>query len=230
MKIDIDKLLKETMDESAKENYKKVKKDPRKHIFSFRFRFKMKKLINSIEVKEESGNKSKIKFYTSRHSLRRSIALVILVAALAGGTVMGATLIRWLYNQYIEQFTDHVEIKNAKEAVSTDTGEFQKYELGYLPEGYELVSEEYDEMFQTYERTYKKEEQTLFIQQTIADKEANVTSDGRMIEEIKWGEFKGYYVPDTDYASVIVSDSNYIIIMGGNEKSKEFQKIIENLK
>lgn len=221
-----DEVWKDAFDQIAKREYEQRPIAEKEHKFSLKFRWRMRTLLKRAGKAEPVREKREVGGVPVTHvmSKRRVVCLVMLIALMAGGTVFAAEpLIRWLYNQYIEQFTDHVEIKNAKEAVSTDTGEFQKYELGYLPAGYELVSEEYDEMFQTYERMYKNQENKgLFVKQVYSNiGEPVISSNGREIQEIELEGFMGYYIPDESMPSMVLSDGTYTITISSWESKEE---------
>lgn len=221
-----DEVWKDAFDQIAKREYEQRPIAEKEHKFSLKFRWRMRTLLKRAGKAEPVREKREVGGVPVTHvmSKRRVVCLVMLIALMAGGTVFAAEpLIRWLYNQYIEQFTDHVEIKNAKEAVSTDTGEFQKYELGYLPEGYELVSEEYDEMFQTYEQIYiNQENKVLLLRQMYVDNyEPNLTSSSGEIQEVTSEELTGYYIPDQEMPSLVLSDGTYTITISSWESKEE---------
>ena len=126
---------------------------------------------------------------------------------LLGGTVVAAkTLISWLYQVTLEQREDHVKVNRYETAISENEtavteGSFQKYKLTKIPEGYELIESRTDEIFKESVEIYKNSDKKIFfLKQNGQDGNTmgNVTFDSEGMEEVNVGDFKGYYMEDTN--------------------------------
>lgn len=235
---DMDKLLKQALEEMVKEDYESRPKELPEHQFSVRFRRKMKQVFRMLESQERNGaNKSGdslLELYRPIRSKKKWIAIALLILMLVGGSVIAAEPIKqWLNGFRIEQKEDHVRIQNEEVQgdVEEDRGEFRKYRLGEVPEGYVVGTEEFDKEFQRYTSYYVKVDDVLTLKQTW-QKEGypeNLTSDTEPIEDVKINGFTGYYVEDGGIGSLIVSNGVYKLVLDGNFTKNELMKLIEKL-
>ena len=235
---DMDKLLKQALEEMVKEDYESRPKELPEHQFSVKFRRKMKQVFRMLESQEGNGaNKSSnslLELYRPIRSKRKWIALALLILMLVGGSVIAAEPIKqWLNGFRIEKTEDHVRIQNdeAQEDVGEDRGEFRKYRLTEVPEGYVVGTEEFDKEFQRYTSYYVKVDDVLTLKQTW-QKEGypeNLTSNTELIEDVKINGFTGYYVEDRGIGSLIVSNGVYKLVLDGNFTKNELMKLIEKL-
>lgn len=229
-----DDIFKNAFEQIARREYEERPVTVEEHRFSLKFRSRMRKLLPRVRI-EKSGEKSSVFgviLPAPVKSKGRVACLAALMALTVGGTAFAAEpLVRWLYGQYIEQYSDHVEVKNSQETTPIDAGEFCKYELGYVPEGYSLVSEEYDEVFQERKSVYRNQEsKSILVKQKSLDVNGTViTSDEEELEEIAVEGFSGYYIPDSEQSSVILSDGIYTITISGWVSKEELLKTAEGL-
>lgn len=236
----MDLLLKEAFEEMVTQEYENRPLDFPEHRFSLKFRIKMYRLIHRIGVKEkDSGEKTSIlELYRPIRSTRRLLLLVALILLLLGGTVVAAkTLICWLYQITLEQREDHVKVNENESIISEDEligaeGNFRKYKLTKLPEGYILMEEMSDEIFKERVEVYKNIEGyfLLFKQSgqggiTIG----NVTSDREKLEEITIDDFKGYYMEDDNVGSILLSDEHTLIELSGRFSKEELIALVEEM-
>lgn len=216
---DMDKLLEQAFEEMIKEGYDKRPKDLPRHQFSFEFRRKMKQVFQKFETQEKNGatksDDSLLELYRPIRSKRRWIAVALLILMLVGGSVIAAEpIIQWLNGFRIEQRSDHVRIQNeqVQENEGEDRGDFRKYRLMEVPEGYEVESEKFEEGFQRYSIRYiGASNNVLSLKQTWQEKgyPENLTSDAKPLEEVEMNGFTGYYVEDNGIGSLIISNGVY---------------------
>lgn len=236
---DMDKLLKQALEEMVKEDYESRPKELPEHQFSVKFRRKMKQVFRMLESQEGNGaNKSSdslLELYRPIRSKRKWIALALLILMLVGGSVIAAEPIKqWLNGFRIEKTEDHVRIQNdeAQEDVGKDRGEFRKYRLTEVPEGFTLKFEKYEEEFQKYYITYaNSEEEVLFLKQIWQENGApeNLTSDVESLEDVKVNGFTGYYIEDDKIGSIIISNGVYKVVLSGTFSREELIKLAEKL-
>lgn len=229
-------LLKDAFNQMVKEEYDRRPPNLKEHRFSLKFRWKMHRMIQDIGRKPQEADNirgdSIIELYRPVTSRRRFAVLVLLLMMLIGGTVVAAEpLIRWLYNHYIEQYTDHVKVMNQEENVSSSNTGFQKYKMD-VPEGYHLEGEEFDEIFQEYRLSYVNEEgKVFFLVQTRQENGnlGNITSGTAPLDEVKIGSFTGYYITDGSVGSLVLSDGNYMVAISGQFSKKVLMELADSL-
>lgn len=236
---DMDKLLEQAFEEMIKEGYDKRPKDLPRHQFSFEFRRKMKQVFQKFETQEKNGatksDDSLLELYRPIRSKRRWIAVALLILMLVGGSVIAAEpIIQWLNGFRIEQRSDHVRIQNeqVQENEEEDRGDFRKYRLMEVSEGYTLESEKYEKEFQKYFVTYaNSDEEVLFLKQVWQESRAseNLTSDIERLEGVKMNGFTGYYTEDNGVGSLIISNGVYKLVLDGTFSKEELIKLAEKL-
>ena len=192
-----------------------------------------------LESQERNGaNKSGdslLELYRPIRSKKKWIAIALLILMLVGGSVIAAEPIKqWLNGFRIEQKEDHVRIQNeeVQEDVEEDRGEFRKYRLGEVPEGFTLKLEKYEEEFQKYYITYaNSEEEVLFLKQIWQENGApeNLTSDVESLEDVTVNGFTGYYIEDDKIGSIIISNGVYKVVLSGTFSREELIKLAEKL-
>lgn len=232
-KMDI--ALKQAFDVLAKEEYENFSRNIPKHRFSVRFRWRMHRMVakKKKEAKEDSDDDASITELYRTVSKRRLVLMILILMLLISGTILAAKpLLYWLYNRYIKQQEDHVEIMNQEESDNHVRGGFQKYKIMELPEGYRLVEETFDEEFQKYQVGYLDEkENVLYLRQYWEEDEdiGKVTSDASIIEKVEVEGFTGYYVVDKGVSSLVLSDGTYLVVLSGDFPTESLMKIAENL-
>lgn len=221
MTTDMDKLLKEAFDEIAREEYEGRPIDLPEHRFSFRFRWKMRRILkeSAIASKEKAVGAGYhiLNLYRSFHNKRRVAIVVMLVVIMVGGTVFGAEpIILWLQNFNVEQNEDHVMIQNS-EGIEHTKANFRKYCLTEIPEGYSLEKEKFEDGFQRYTISYITSDGTLLLKQTWQEDEVaeNLTSDTEALKDIQVNGFTGYYTEDNGIGSLVLSNGIYKLVLGG---------------
>ena len=111
-------------------------------------------------------------------------------------------------------------------------GTFEKYELAWMPEGYEMVAEEFQERFGEYQVVYENPlGYAMVFRQTELDKGnlGNITSIREGFEEVKINELQGYYIEDSNTYSLILSDEKYLFELSGSLSKEELLKAAESL-
>lgn len=235
---DMDKLLKQALEEIVKEDYENRPQDIPKHRFSAEFRRKMKQAVRMMEApgKNDAGRSgnSLLELYHPIRSKRKWAVLALLILMLIGGSAIAAEPIRhWLKGFRVEQNRDHVRIQNGTEQTSAgeNRGEFRRYRLGEVPEGFVLISEKYDREFQKYYFAYANSEEVLYLKQIWQENSdpENLTSDVEPLENIILNAFTGYYVEDNGVGSLIISNGVYKLILSGSFSKEELIELAEKL-
>lgn len=235
---DMDKLLKQALEGIVKEDYENRPQDIPKHRFSAEFRRKMKQAVRMMEApgKNDAGRSgnSLLELYHPIRSKRKWAVLALLILMLVGGSAIAAEPIRhWLKGFRVEQNRDHVRIQNGMEKTSAgeNRGEFRRYRLGEVPEGFVLISEKYDREFQKYYIAYANSEEVLYLKQIWQENSdpENLTSDVEPLENIILNAFTGYYVEDNGVGSLIISNGVYKLILSGSFSKEELIELAEKL-
>ncbi len=229
----MDSLLKAAFEEMVVQDYENRSKKLPRHWFSIKFRWKMSRLLHHTEEKAAEHFNSIIDLYRPVRSKRKLLILLALLLILVGGTAACAQpVIFWLFQNYLEQHEDFVEIQKGEEGTILSEGSFQKYRLRNVPEGYELVSEEVKEIFSEYQIVYENPlGYALVLRQTELDKGnmGNVTSIREDFEEVKINSFTGYYIEDSNTHSLILSDEEYLFELSGSLSKEELLETAESL-
>ena len=170
-----------------------------------------------------------IKSINYRHTLRKvaMVALmVILIMALAVSVY--AAVMHYLNYTRVEHPTNDEYVPNSE---ATDTNpEGILFEPTYVPEGYELESEDYDEIFDEKEWKYVKSDNiTLVIRESHSSSAFNIdnerstretiTIDNYEVVTYDWGEEKNYILQYDDTVITII----------GSISSDEVGQIIRGL-
>ena len=170
-----------------------------------------------------------IKSINYRHTLRRvaMVALmVILIMALAVSVY--AAVMHYLNYTRVEHPTNDEYVPNSEATDTNPEGIF--FEPTYVPEGYELESEDYDEIFDEKEWKYVKSDNiTLVIRESHSSSAFNIdnerstretiTIDNYEVVTYDWGEEKNYILQYDDTVITII----------GSISSDEVGQIIRGL-
>ena len=160
--------------------------------------------------------------------------MVVLMVCMFGATVNGTNpIIVWLYDSWMEQHGDYVELESREKEEKLSQGDFQRYELAQVPEGYQLEEEKFDESIGIYYMLYSNEKKSTFSF-SQGKKEngnlGNITADRKNMEQVKVGEFEGYYVKDSYTRNLVLSDEEYMLVFIGNLSKEEFLTMAEDLR
>lgn len=138
-----------------------------KYVLSDVFYRKMDNLAVKVTQKRNIG------FFIKYVSM--AAAIMILIWGLANPTIVLDA-----YEEVIQWFEEHTSFQ-----FKQDAGEIvvPEYEVGYVPQGYELELEEYDGFTGT--KIYRKEEKLLIIDYGPADGNINLDSEGKTYHTIK---------------------------------------------
>ena len=234
----MDELLALAFEETAKDGYNSRMKSLPRHRFTFRFYRNMYKIFRMPEIQEKYRKKraegSVLELYRPIHSKRRLAVIVLLLLMIVGGSSFASEpLIRWLSNFCMEQNDDHVRFQNDESDMGIGSRTvFRKYNFVDVPEGYTLVSEEFDKYFQRYFVTYvNSEEKVLFLKQVWQENEhpEKLTSDTEEMKDIEINGFTGYCVEDNGTSSLIISNGVYKLVLDGPFSKKELIELAGKL-
>ncbi len=235
---EMDKLLKAAFSQMVEQEYEKRPKEFPKHQFSPQFEHSMEELLRTGKMADKKEKKddreiSLLALLRPIRSRRAVLAMVVLMVCLFGATVSGTNpIIVWLHDSWMEQHGDYVEIENREKDAEIFNGEFHQYELTQVPEGYQLADEGFDESVGIYYMYYINEEENTFtFRQSMKDNGnlGNITANRKNMEQVKVGEFEGYYVKDSDNDNFILSNAEYMLVFTGNLSKEEFLAMAEGL-
>lgn len=211
---------------------------PRKfarHRFSLPFQWKMAKMIRAFEsddCEKKETSRSLPKIFRPLRSARVAVAMAAVTVALLGTTVRGTNpIIVWMYETWMVQHGDYVEIEGREDEVEIadhTSDSFKKYELTKVPEGYELQDETFVKEMGVYQIFYVREDgQMLSIQQYKKDNNnlGNITASRNDMEKVIIGDFEGYYIQDSDMNNLILSDDETMLLFTGVFSKEEFLEL-----
>ena len=138
-----------------------------------------------------------------------------------------------LFEYCMEQHGNFVEMESREDNSKMATDAFAKYEFAEVPEGYELVEEEFKSEFGVYQISYaNSKEEILMFRQSLQENgnHGNVTSEREGMEEVKINDFQGYFVEDFDTGSMVLSDGTYMIELSGKFSKEELLSLAESLR
>lgn len=233
---ELEELLREVLAEMIKQEYENRPKHIKRHFFSLRFRRRMRRMAKEVRAKRQTEeNASPITdLYRPIRSKRRWLILLALLMVLVGGTVTGAEpVICWLFEYCMEQHGNFVEMESREDNSKMATDAFAKYEFAEVPEGYELVEEEFKSEFGVYQISYVNAEgYALMLRQSILENGnlGNTTSIWEKPEEVKINDFHGYFMEDSNVQSLILSDGTYMIELSGAFSKEEMLSLAESLR
>ena len=235
---EMDKLLKAAFSQMVEQEYETRPKEFPKHQFSPQFEHSMEELLRTGKISDKTEKKDKREFSMLAllrpiRSRRAVLAMVVLMVCMFGATVSGTNpIIVWLHNSWMEQHGDYVELENRENDAEVSDGEFQKYELTQIPEGYQLTEELFDENIGMYYLYYINEDESTFtFRQSKKDNGniGNITANRKDMEQVRVGEFEGYYFKDSDNDNLILSNAEYILVFTGNFSKEEFLEMADKL-
>lgn len=235
---EMDKLLKAAFSQMVEQEYEKRPKEFPKHQFSPQFEHSMEELLRTGKISDKTEKKDKREFSMLAllrpiRSRRAVLAMVVLMVCMFGATVSGTNpIIVWLHNSWMEQHGDYVELESREKEEKSSQGDFQRYELAQIPEGYLLEDEGFDESVGIYYMYYINEEENTFtFRQSMKDNGnlGNITANRKDMEQVKIGGFEGYYFKDSDNDNLILSNEEYILVFTGNVSKEEFLEMADKL-
>lgn len=172
--------------------------------------------------------------YFSRISFRQmgkrfAILTLVLILTFALFVVSASALGIKLFNFSFFNKADHVEIvHNEKDDSNKETMEF--YNIGYVPEGYNLVEKkDITDVWRIY--TYENSnEEYLYIEQAEADSYvSNIDNENCSVSKETIREMETYIYNHGEYKVYMMENEGLIITIQGNLSQEEFHKIIYEL-
>lgn len=235
---EMDKLLKAAFSQMVEQEYKERPKEFPKHQFSPQFEHSMEELLRTGKMSDKTRKKDKREYSLLAllrpvRSKRIILAMVIMMVCLFGATVSGTNpIIIWLHDSWMEQHGDYVELESREKEEKPSQGEFKKYELTQIPDGYQLEEEFFDESVGIYYMLYASEGENTFIFKQGKKDNGNfgtISANRKNIEQVEVGEFEGYYVKDSDTENLVLSDGEYTLVFIGNLSKQKFLEMAESL-
>lgn len=197
------------------------------HTFSEEFEVKMKELIAPSKVQKA---KRKLK---KRHYLLVAILVVFMIA---GTTALAVDEIREQIFEYFESlFSDHTDVyfESKEDEIKTTLPREEIMKPEYIPEGFRMEEEIYDEEFGTYDLIYSNEEGiVLAYSQMVLDEinRTSYTSKGDKAKRIMLDSDQAYIISDDKSVKTILYEKNgYVLSIGGLLSEEELIKMLESV-
>ena len=170
-----------------------------------------------------------IKTISYRHAFRRvaMVALmVVLIMALAVSVY--AAVVHYLKYTMVEHPTNDEYVANSEAADSNKEGVF--FEPTYIPEGYELESKEYDELFDEKEWQYiRKGNEVLIIRQSHGNNNLHVDNERSTRETLVIDNIEAIIYDWEGDKTCILQYDNTVITIIGSINIDEIEQIIKGL-
>ena len=243
--------LKDAITSACEADYKHAMAAP-KHRFSRTFRKKIKVLLHP------DMGKHTIPALYPVHGRRRIIVVVAVLVLLLGTTATGRSFFQSLLGKYIlTGYTDHVQLNlgepenlemvaiedNEKNTMESDVEpdseeefEFACKKPQWVPEGYTLKNEVYEEGWGTYKQCYTNDKgQCMLYRQMGNDIVDNlgISSNGNEQQEVMIKNVKGYFIPDDtleeERGNLVWEDGKYLYMIAGDLTKEELIRMAENI-
>lgn len=233
---ELERLLKEVLAELVKQEYENRPKHIKRHFFSLRFRRRMRRMVKEVRAERRAAKEASsiTDLYRPIRSRKKWLIILALLLVLVGGTVAGAEpVICRLFEYCMEQHGDFVETESREDDSNSTADSFQKYEFAKVPEGYELVEEEFKSEFGVYQVSYVNlEGEMLVLRQSLQENgnHGNTTSTREEMEDVEINDFHGYFVEDFDTGSLVLSDGKYMIEIFGSFSKEELLSLAGSLR
>ena len=170
-----------------------------------------------------------IKTISYRHAFRRMamVALmVVLIMALAVSVY--AAVMHYLNYTRVDHPTNDEYVSNNEVTEAAPNGIF--FEPTYIPEGYELVSEEFDELFDEKEWEYiKSDNKILVIMESHSNPTFNVDNERSIRETITIDDYEVVIYDWGEEKNCILQYDDTVITIIGSISSDEVGQIIKGL-
>ena len=239
--IKMEELLAKAFEEIAKQEYENRPQDLPQHKFSLRFHCKMhwalwkakRRKVKQRNAGRAGGKDTSLTVLYSPIRHKKRIAVIAVILLFTGSIALSAdSVFHFIFDRAIERNKDYMGVVY-EEWEDHKEGEFQKYEITDVPEGYALEREEFDEEFQIYQVYYINEnKQMLYFNQGWQEDGmiGNVTSNVGLRENVEVNEFVGYYMEDKDSSALVLSDGNFMIELNGQFTKERLIEIAKSIK
>lgn len=244
--------LKDAITSACEADYKRAMAAP-KHRFSRTFRKKIKVLL------QPGMGKHTIPALYPVHGRRRVIVVVAVLVLLLGTTVTGRSFFQSLLGKCIlTGYIDHVQLNLGEpenlEMVAIEDNEKNTMGIGaepdseedfefvckkpqWVPEGYTLENEEYDDDFRLYQKRYENSVGKYILYQQMRNDgidNIGISSNGGEQQEVMIENFKGYFIPDNvldkKKGNLVWKDGKYLYMIVGDLTKEELISMAETIK
>lgn len=198
------------------------------HKFSEEFEKKMETLIQT-----QMPRKKKRTCSTPRYVAAAAAAVVVIGGfGMAGGAKLYASetnipILKWMENFFVtEHDTDQMKGENSKEVL------FDQEQIGYLPEGFELVEEIVRESKVSY--IYENLEKKSIMLKVMDDKFSVGTDNNEMTQNIDLNQagLEYRYVYKTDSCKHIfewIDETGKCYVLSGNIAKAELEQVMNSI-
>lgn len=201
---------------------------PVKHRFSKEFEAKMKRLVHETEHRNQS---------VSAYHKNKNKILALIVAAMLLATTTTVLAVEPLRNGFVELIQDlfgnyaHFSFQQKQGAEPTESSVFSVCELSYLPEGFQMVSEDDLSEVRYYSIVYQNEqEELLFYEQEVAlEASFNIGTEDNKFETLTIQGLNAYYSEDQAGRSIVLFNDQYVWKVYGTITKNELIKVAEHI-
>ncbi|MBR1390339.1 MAG: DUF4367 domain-containing protein [Lachnospiraceae bacterium] len=234
-------------------------KKQKKHFFSIRHRRRHQRYMREVYRRAADGEsvslsrKLKRIYRTSSKFAKVAVAACLAVVALTAAHVTATNVhLDKIGNSLLQGFDDHVQFSekatrpkilkwldeklaagadNAQQDAVTETETaFEKKMPQYLPEGYELVSEEDHITYGYFKQKYSDHDgHTLYYSQYTDMNNTGLSSDGKPPRSVQINGQDGFLTSDEVTRTVVWTDSTYYYCLNGNVSEETLLDIAVNV-
>ena len=191
--------------------------------YSYSFSPVLEKRMDKLIKQQKTRN-------TSRH-YRWKYVLVAAVILLMNAVIVIANeevrnklgdLIISIYEECIE-FKGNISGEDKKE-------EFEKYSLQYLPEGYQKVEENYNDLVEWVVKYVNESGNIILYSQSDSNaSDVLVTYDGSSIDAISIRENEAWIVSEQEFLTILFEKGGYTFMISSQENMNEVIEMAENI-
>lgn len=163
---------------------------------------------------------------------KRSRSKYILIAAaillMNAAIVMANDELRAKFgNLMITIYEDCVELKNGILG-GNKKKKFERYSLQYLPKGYQIIEEKYNEPIEWIVMYANETDNIILYTQLDSDvSDVLITYDGSLIEEISIRGNEAWIISDGDFLTILFEKDGYTFTISSQESKSELIKMSE---
>ncbi|MGF7060271.1 DUF4367 domain-containing protein [Brassicibacter mesophilus] len=199
------------------------KESKEKHIFSNKFKDKMKKLI----AYEKRRARMKTLYY-----FKKAVAVLLIVLTVVFASTMSVKAWRVkLFNTIINIFEKFSEVRYEGVDKSADKIEDNTfYAPKYMPTGFNTEKEDINFFGQLIIYKNKNGEEIVFEQYKLENRKMIMDTEGTELESMNINGFEGYFYSNKGINNIFWDDGYYGFVISSSINKEEIIKIAESIK
>lgn len=222
----IDELLRTALAEYVESELARLPSDAEigTHKFSKSFERKMQRLIDS---------EHKSYGFMVRTTGRRVISVLVAVMLLTTTALFSVSATRGpivtFFTEAYDKFTAVFFDKPETTTYSDESDPLEEITVGYIPEGFELISEEKEQTYQRLEYINKEGNNLIIRQNAISNITLGINTENTTLESVTINRKEGGFVQNNGVGTVFWIDNNENYIVTGSLEKEEILKVAENI-